>query len=200
VRITVICLLAGLFVMSIVPDALRGGHLVMASGGAKAQIYSHDAKGLQKQYEPFLRAVEKNDETKMKDSFAVFAFPNPQIWFAQYFAKDQVQQLVWDEESEVDGDRTSTAMLLRRFLKGPHYTVHCEPSRDATTTVKPRADAVSPLTEVPIEKYTVKFSGDNGHSMEHLANLVYVDGAFRYVGKGSYPFWAMPDATRKPAQ
>jgi hypothetical protein len=186
--------------MSLGTETLRGGRAVVPFRGTKAQIYSHDAKGLQKQYEPFLRAVEKNDETKMKDGFAVFAFPNPQIWFAQYFAQDQVQQLVWDEESELDGDRTSTAMLLRRFLKGSHYSVHCEPSKDTTTTVKPRADAVSPLTEVPIEKYTVKFSGDDGHSMEHLANLVYFDGAFRYVGKGSYPFWSMPDATRKPAQ
>lgn len=77
----------------------------------------------------------------MKDSFAAFALPNPEAWFAQYFAKDRVQQLAWDEESEVDRYRTSAAMLLRRFLRGPHYRVHCEPNRNDATNVKPRAEA-----------------------------------------------------------
>jgi hypothetical protein len=26
-----------------------------------------------------------------------------------------------------------------------------------------------------------------------VVNYVYVDGAFRYVGKGAYPFWSAPD-------
>jgi hypothetical protein len=197
---TAACVLAALVVMLIGPGSARSEHPVVPSGGTKVEIYSHDAKGLQKQYEPYLKAIEKGDENKMKDSFAAFALPNPESWFAQYFAKDQVQQLAWDAESEVDGYRTSTAMLLRKFLKGPHYSVHCEPNRDAATKVQPRADAILPVTQVPIEKYNVKFSGDGGHSMEHLVNVVYVEGAFRYMGRGSYPFWSMPDATRKPAQ
>lgn len=130
----------------------------------------------------------------------MFALPSPETWFGQYFEKDQVQQLVWDEESEVDGYRNTLARLLRRFLRGPIYNVHCETYKGDATTLQPRADAISPLTEVPIEKYNVKFSGQDGHNMEELVNFAYVDGAFRYLGKGSYPFWSMPDATRKPAQ
>jgi hypothetical protein len=91
-------------------------------------------------------------------------------------------------------------MLLRRFLKGSSYSVHCELNGSDATTIKPRADAILPLTQVPTERYNVKFSAEDGHSMEQLVNLVYVDGAFRYLGKGFYPFWSMPDATRKPAQ
>jgi hypothetical protein len=169
------------------------------SSGGKVQIYSHDAKGLQRQFEPFLKSVAKGDEAKMHETFAVFALPNPETWFAQYFAKDQVQQLVWDDESEVDGYRNTLTMFLRRFLKGSDYRVRCEPANGTSTTLNPRADATLPLTPIPVEKYTVKFSGEGGRSMEQLLNLAYVDGVFRYLGKGSYPFWSMPDATSKPS-
>jgi hypothetical protein len=172
-----------------------------AAGWKKAQIYSDDAKGLQRQFEPFLMALgNKDDEAKLKESFGVFALPSPETWFAQYFEKDQVQQLVWDEESEVDGYRETLTRLLTRFLRGPSYSVHCDTHKGDATTLQSRADAISPLTQVPVEQYNVKFSGQDGHSMEQLVNFAYVDGAFRYLGKGSYPFWSMPDATRKPAQ
>lgn len=193
-------LLAGPLILSIGPGTLHSERSVQSTGETKVQIYSHDAKGLQKQYEPFLKALEKGGEAKMKEAFAVFESPNPETWFAQYFAKDQVQQLVRDDESEVDSYRNSLILLLRRFLNGSHYSVRCEPSNEAATTVKPRADAVLPLTQVPVEKYNVKFSGEGGHSMSHLVNFAYVDGAFRYLGRGSYPHWSMPQAPHKPAQ
>jgi hypothetical protein len=197
---SVACVLSAPFVMSIGSGNARSGRLRVPSGETKVDGYNHDAKGLQKQYESYLKAVEKGDGNKMKDSFAAFALPNPEAWFAQYFANDRLHQLAWDEESEVDGYRTSTAMLLRRFMRGPHYSVHCEPNRNDATNVKPRAEATLPLTQVPIEKYNVKFSGEDGHRREHLVNLVFVDGAFHYMGKRSYPFWSTPDATRKPTQ
>ena len=193
-------LVVGPLIVSIGPGSLHSERLPMSSGGTKVQIYSHDAKGLQRQFEPFLKSVAKGDEAQIRESFGVFALPNPETWFARYFAKDQIQQLVWDDESEVEGYRNTLTMFLRRFLKGSYYSVHCEPNNGAGTTLNPRADAILPLTQIPIEKYTVKFSGEGGHSMEQLVNFAYVDGAFRYLGKGSYPFWSMPDATSKPSQ
>lgn len=193
------CLLGVSVVLSL-SLGLRSEGSSLPNGGPKEQSYHHDAGGLEKQFQPFLKAVEKGDEAKMEESFAVFALPNPDAWFAQYFAKDQVQQLVWDDESEVDHYRATMTMFLTRFLGRSNLSVSCKLSNEAATTLKPRSDAMLPLTEVPTEKYEVKFSGQGGHSMSQLLNVVYVDGAFRYLGKGGYPFWSMPDATRKPAQ
>jgi hypothetical protein len=194
---TVFTCLLGFSVVLSLSIGLRSEGRFLPNGGPKEQTYHHDAGGIEKQFQPFLKAVGKGDPEKIKESFAVFALPDPQGWFAQYFAKDQVQQLVWDNESEVDGYRNSLTMMLSRFLRGPNYSVSCKLKTDASTKLAPRDDAVIPVSQVPTEQYSIKLTGSDGHNMEQLSNFVYVDGAFRYVGKGAYPFWSMPDATRK---
>jgi hypothetical protein len=54
--------------------------------------------------------------------------------------------------------------------------------------LKLRADAVLPSTSVPIQAYKLEFVGHNGKRFSQLSNFVYVDGAYRYVGGGAYPF------------
>jgi hypothetical protein len=168
-----------------------------APGQNTGRTYKHEVRGLEKQFGPFLKAVSNGEPDRLKASFAEFALPAPDVWFGEYFTRDQIQQLVWDNEAELDAYRNSTATLLRRFFPPP-YWVHCKLETHISTDIKPRAEAVQPITPVPIEQYTITFSGANGHSMTQLANFVYVDGAFRYVGKGAYPFWSMPDESRKP--
>jgi hypothetical protein len=43
---------------------------------------------------------------------------------------------------------------------------------------------------------TIEIASDSGKRFSILTNYAYVDGAFRCVGKGGYPFWSMPDASR----
>jgi hypothetical protein len=52
-----------------------------------------------------------------------------------------------------------------------------------------------PISEVSVEQFDVKVTSEQGRSMSTLENYVYVEGAVRYLGKGAYPFWSMPDAT-----
>jgi hypothetical protein len=56
---------------------------------------------------------------------------------------------------------------------------------------------VVPINQVPLEQFQIKFTASDGKSFSELSNFVYLEGAYRYLGKGAYPFWAMPDATRK---
>jgi hypothetical protein len=181
----IICLFAGIV------------HLPEALGQNTGRTYKHNAKGLEKQFGPFLNAVSNGEPDKLKASFAEFALPSPSVWFGEYFTKDQVQQLVWDSEAEVDAYRNSLTTMLRRFLPPP-YWVSCKLETHFSTTLKPKADAIQPITPVPIEQYTITFTGANGRRMTQLENFVYVDGEFRYLGGGAYPFWSMPDAEHKP--
>lgn len=163
-----------------------------SAGGA----YAHDTKGLEKQYDPFLKALAKRDAASMAESYKIFLIPEPDKWFATYFKKEDVEQLGWDQEAENENEKKSLVTITNLVGLGARFHAHCKrPSSDAQAKLAPRADALTPLQPVPVEQFEVEFVGDNGKRFSILGNFVYVDGAFRFVGKGAYPFWSMPDAT-----
>lgn len=163
-----------------------------STGGA----YSHDTQGLEKQYAPFLKALAKRDPASMDAAYKVFLIPEPDKWFAAYFKKENVEQLGWDEEAENESEKKSMVTITNLVGRGVGFHAHCtRPPAGAQTKLAPRADAFLPLQPVPVEQFHIDFIGDNGKRFSILANFVYVDGAFRFLGKGAYPFWSMPDAT-----
>lgn len=165
---------------------------------AAPATYAQDATGLEKQFEPLVKAWGKHDMKAIDEACKSLALPDPSGWFSNYFAKDQVQQLVWDDEAEVNNFKTVTPGMMNILAKGQKFRVRISlPDLSSSTKVQPRADAVVPLTPVPIEQFTVAFVAEKGASMSMLLNFVYVDGAHRYVGRGAYPFWSMPDVSRK---
>ena len=78
------------------------------------------------------------------------------------------------------------------------FHVHCKPpDHDPTKRISPRRDSMLPHKQVAVEQFEVKMAADEKLRFSFLGNNVYVDRAYRYVGKGAYPFWSMPDATRE---
>lgn len=168
------------------------------TAASSSASYSQDAKGLQKQLEPLIKAWGKHDSKAIDESCKTFALPEPTAWFGKYFAKEQVQQLVWDDEAEVNNFKTVTPGMMDILAKWQKFHVKVSRSdASSATKLQPRADAVVPVTPVPVEQFTITFTAEKGMSMSVLSNFIYVDGAYRYVGKGAYPFWLMPDASRK---
>ncbi|MGA8145173.1 MAG: hypothetical protein WB987_14905 [Candidatus Acidiferrales bacterium] len=149
------------------------------------------------QYQQFIDVFD-DKPALAHQAFAIFSLPNPADWFAKYFSKDYVEQLGWDNESEL---RTYERVLLRGLEAvpaGTRFRVRCKPPHaDPTSRMLPRSDAIRPDDPIPVEQFVTEFDpipkrGYGRFSM--LVNYVYVDGAFRYVGKGAYPFWLMPDS------
>jgi hypothetical protein len=159
------------------------------------QSYSHDARGLEQEYEVILRAAGSGDSQQYSRQFAVFKLPEAADWFGQYFMKENVQQLGWDYEAEVPEYEKSLLNVMQR-QPGVRFHVHCKAtSREALTGLQPRTDAVRPSRPVPVEQFEVEFVGDGGR-FSQLVNFAYVDSGYRYLGKGAYPFWSMPDEAR----
>jgi len=180
------------FVFQIVPTNLA------AKDGTAPKTYSHDAHGLEKQFEPLLKAYAKGDADAVNKEYAVFVLPNANQWFAEYFPASSVQQLGWDYDSEAEQYKSTLPRMMKILQSGSRFHAHCSsPSPDHKTKLQPNADSVQPTKEIALEQFEIKFVADNGRSFSQLGNFVYVDGAFRYLGKGAYPFWSMPDATRK---
>jgi hypothetical protein len=159
--------------------------------------FSHDAKGLESQYQPFLDAFATVKPAEFHAALAVFALPNSADWFAKYFAKDQVQQLVRQNESELNAYEQALLRSMAAVPPGTTFRVRCKlPHPDPTTRISPRPDAILPSVQIPVEQFVTEF--DPVPRMKKgrfslVVNYVYVDGAFRYVGKGAYPFWSAPD-------
>jgi hypothetical protein len=160
--------------------------------------YSHDARGLEQQFEPFLEAYAESNASSENRAFTVFAIPEADKWFAAYFASANIEQLGWDSEAEVDAYKTSLINVMRTWPSAKRFHAHCRSvDRDNRTDLQPRADAVKPKHEVPLESFEIEFVSEGGRRFSELSNFVYVNGGYRYVGKGAYPFWSMPDVTRK---
>jgi hypothetical protein len=157
-----------------------------------------DSHGLEHEFEPFLRAYAQGDTNAQSRAYGLLAIPEAGKWFATYFASADVEQLGWDYEAEVDAYEKSLINTMRTLGSAKRFHAHCEPADKARpTSLQPRADAVKPTRDVPVEQFTVEFVSDDGRRFSQLCNFVYLNGAYRYVGKGAYPFWSMPDATRK---
>jgi hypothetical protein len=157
--------------------------------------YSHDAKGLEKQYDPFLKVLSKKDAASINEKYKIFLIPDQAKWFATYFKKEDVEQLGWDHEAENENEKKSLITITNLVGRGARFHAHCKHPPDAQGRLAPRTDAFVPLQPVPVEQFEVEFVSDNGKRFSILGNFVYVDGAFRFMGKGAYPFWSMPDTT-----
>jgi hypothetical protein len=159
--------------------------------------FSHDAKGLENQYQPFLDAFASVKPAEFHQALAVFGLPNPSDWFAKYFAKDQVEQLVRQNELESSAYEQALLRSMAAVPPGTRFRVRCKlPHANPTMRISPRPDAILPSAAIPVEQFVTEFDSTpkikNGR-FSLVVNYVYVDGAFRYVGKGPYPFWSAPE-------
>jgi hypothetical protein len=175
--------------------ASANGRDAQESGG-EVRTYSHDANGLEQQFEPFLNASASDNEAAADRLFAVFTLPDASGWFTKYFAKEQVEQLDWDYEAEVSVFKSSTAHEAKIGPVGTRFKVQCSLYQDRSAPgFAPRVDAIVPLQQVAIERYEIEFTSSLGYKSSILANFTYINGAYRYLGKGAYPFWSMPDSS-----
>jgi hypothetical protein len=161
-----------------------------------AKTYSHNAHGLENQFELVLNAPPLVDRDTAGREFTIFVLPDSSAWFAEHFPKERVQQLGWDYEAELSLYEKSMMNMMKSYPTDASFKAHCQ-SPESTLAVGfgPRVDAMIPLVQVPVEQFEIEFTSDRGQRESILANFVYVEGAYRYLGKGAYPFWSMPDAS-----
>lgn len=193
-------LAAGLVLLSAVPV------LITANSFATMPLpsgYSHDAKGLETEYQPFLTAFNNGQAPPFDKEFTTLTLPDPTGWFGQYFEMEQVQALVDDYEAEIAAEQKSLfTMMTKVWPSGTHFKVHCKTHPPSPPGLPPRQNAYQPKKPIPVEQFEVEFEADKlgargGRSLTLLVNAVWADGAYRYVGKGAYPFWSMRDSSQQ---
>lgn len=170
-----------------------------ADSKSKSSSYAPDAHGLERQYKAFLTAYDSGD-ANASSHLDTFVLPDFESWFGQYFGSEPTANLKEDYNRTIAAYQHSLPTIMSRWPKGTRFRVDCERRTSSGTTYKvtPRPDAPVPVSEIPVQQYEVTFSADKleprgGRSFSQLINLVYVDGAFRFLGLGAYPFWSMPE-------
>lgn len=196
---------AGLVLLFAVPALISAESLGAVS---LPSSYSHDAKGLEAEYQPFLKAFNKGQVPPYDKEFAAFIRPDRSAWFGQYFEMTQVQALVDDYEAKIAlWQKSEVTIKTKLWPPGTHFKVHCKAHLPSDPGFPPRQNAYQPKQPIPIEQFEVAFEADKvgargARSASTLVNMVWVDGAYRYVGGVSYPFWSMPDSAqlKKPRE
>src|ERR1700688_338279 len=68
--------------------------LQRAATAPNPETYKQNGQGLEKQFEPFLKAYQRGDDKGMDESFAVFRIPKAKEWFGNYFSAEDAAKLV----------------------------------------------------------------------------------------------------------
>lgn len=175
------------------------GNLQSLLAAPNAETYKQNAQGLEKQFEPFLKAYQHGDDKGMDEGFVLFRLPKPKEWFASYFSAEDAVRLAAAYDAEVNEGESALIEDMNLADPGSRFHVRCE-SRGDTGAGKPKPDegGIQPLQTIPVEQFMLEFqSSKSGQKFRLIANFVYADGAYRFVGGGA-PLWAKPSVFTGP--
>ncbi len=159
-----------------------------------AETYKQDGQGLEKQFDAFLKTYHKRADTELDGAFSVFRIPNAAQWFAENFSAEDAERLSKVYGQRVSDAANSLAEDMNLADPGGKFRVHCEPRGDIKTgAAKDGSDTAAPLKPIRVEQFVMQFeSTGTGRKFLFMANFVYLDGAYRFVGGGGTAFWAKP--------
>jgi hypothetical protein len=111
-------------------------------------------------------------------------------WFAGHFSAEDAAQLDTSYGKQVTDAQNALIEDMNTADPGSKFHVRCE-SRGvvASGTGKAGGSGIQPVKPVQVEQFVMEFLSGNGKKFLFLANFVYEDGAYRFVGGGGGPFW-----------
>ena len=163
-----------------------------------AETYKQNEQGLGKQFEAFLKAYQRGDDKGMDEGFSVFRMPKAQEWFENHFSAENAAKLSAAYDREMSEAEASLIEDMNKADPGSRFRARCE-SRGDSGAGQPSSGGYGfrPVKPISVEQFGLEFrSGSHDQKFQFIANFVYVDGAYRFVGGGGVPFWAKPGVHR----
>ena len=158
---------------------------------SSAEAYKQNAQGLEKEFEGFLKAYHKGDDKGMDESFRVFHLPKSKEWFENSFSPEDAAKLEADYDAQLGAAENSFIESMNLADAGSGFRLRCEPSGLPVAGKSPgSAGGMQPLKAIPVEQFILEFESTKSlKKFRVVANFVYVDGAYRFVGGGGAPLW-----------
>jgi len=151
------------------------------------ESFKQNADGLAREFETFLKAYHKGDDPMMDAGFGMFRIPNSKAWFAANFPAEEAERLDKAYAREFSDAQNSLIEDMNHAGAGNKFGLHCEARGD----VAAGSAGIPPVKPVRVEQFVMEFQASSTRErFLFMANFVYVDGAYRFVGGGGGPFWA----------
>ena len=188
-------ILIALFVASACVFGLHGRSAIAAPN---AETYKQNEQGLEKQFEAFLKAYQRGDDKGMDEGFAVFRLPKSKEWFGEHFSAEDAAKLSAAYDREMSEAEASLIEDMNKADPGSRFRVRCEARGESPAGQESAGGyGFKPVKPIAVEQFRLEFrSGSHDQKFSFIANFVYVDGAYRFVGGGGVAFWAKPEAGR----
>ena len=173
----------------------------MSAIRAHAQILAANTpEGFQSQFHAVFEAFQQHNEAAMQDRLQSFAIPPH--WFTDSFAPGQAAEFTRqyagafaDFKRRTVSNFAGIDTLKRRVQVDAGTPVNIRTRRwtPAESTGTPHLSALrAPLP--PIQKFEIDYMldapGQGARLTSWIESFIYIDGAFRFFGQGSKPFWA----------
>ncbi len=183
-------LLAVVFVLAMLPQS--------AVAAPSPETFKQNEQGLEKQFEAFLKAYQRGDDKGMDEGFALFRLPKAAEWFGNYFSAEDAAKLASLYDREMSDAEASLIEDMNKADPGSRFRVRSEARGDGGTGQGSTGGyGFKPVKPITVEQFRLEFrSGSHDQKFSFIANFVYVDGAYRFVGGGGVAFWAKPGAGR----
>jgi hypothetical protein len=143
-------------------------------------------KGFDQQYHELFTSFKEQDDQNVRTKLEDFAIPSH--WFTDGFGADKGPEVAKQYSEEFEYFKLSTIIKLRR-MQGVDS---CSPSRaklrttrDQTVKVEAKLLTNAPVFQIPPAHSFQISLGD----CSWMDTFIYVDGAFRFYGKGVHTFW-----------
>ena len=158
---------------------------------SSAEAYKQNAQGLEKEFAGFLKAYHKGDDKGMDESFRVFHLPKSKEWFENSFSPEDAAKLEADYDAQLGRAENSLIESMNVADAGSGFRLRCEPSGLPIAGKSPgSAGGMQPLKTIPVEQFILEFESTKSlKKFRVVANFVYIDGAYRFVGGRGAPFW-----------
>jgi len=177
---------------------LLAAPLQPAAAAPNPETYKQNGQGLEKQFEPFLKAYQRGDDKGMDEGFALFRLPKSKEWFGDRFSAEDAATLVATYDREMSEAESSLIEDMNKADPGSRFRVRCEARGESPAGQESAGGyGFKPVKRIAVEQFRLEFrSGSHDQKFSFIANFVYVDGAYRFVGGGGVAFWAKPGAGR----
>jgi hypothetical protein len=182
---------------------------LMAAIRANAQTsVKNTPEGFQSQFHAVFDAFQHHNEAAMQERLQTFAIPSQ--WFTDSFVPGQAAEFTRQYAGAFADFKRRTASnfagidtLKRRVQVDDATPVNIRTRRwtPAESTGTPHVSALrAPLP--PVQKFEIDYMLDAPRQGARLTSwiesFIYIDGAFRFFGQGSKPFWAPAPARNPP--
>jgi hypothetical protein len=174
---------------------------LMAAIRAHAQTsVTNTPEGFQSQFHAVFDAFQHHNEAAMQERLQTFAIPSH--WFIDSFVPGQAAEFTRQYAGAFADFKRRTASnfagidtLKRRVLVDAATPVNIRTRRwtAAESTGTPHLSALRaplPLLQKFEIDYMLDAPGQGARLTSWIESFIFIDGAFRFFGQGSKPFWA----------